>query len=290
MVIDNTSTITVQTSGGVYFESAQTPGSVTLNAGNSYQQNVRFQARTPGTSGNVSPSSFSAVVSGPAGLSIGLSTNVLVTAGRDAETDREYVARALAEWARLGVAWTRTSFNYWIPLAGDQTVTRWRVRDDNPYGAGTVGVILANASGPATGQEISDVEDLLGDDDVRALGSGALTVIAATSDPLTINITIDGDGTNSTLDADATAAVLALCNAMPLGAATLDHNLVRSVALGGAYPSGITVDIGSGQTQTIHPSLPGFGGVVSIVSCDLAAPHSIPDDNVLVPTVNVTVS
>lgn len=287
MVFDNTSKVVVQTSGGVYFESAET-GIVTLNSGNSYTASVHFQARAPGASGNVAPSSFVAVVSGPAGLSIGPSTNVLVTAARDDETDAVYVARALAEWARLGVAWTLASFDFWIPLLA-LSVTGWRIRDDNSYGAGSVGVILRNATGPATDPEVAAVAAGLGGRAVRALGSGPLVVQKAVADALTIDITIEGDGTNSTLDADATAAVLALCAAMPLGVATLDDGIIRSVALGGQYAE-ISVDMGGGVTKKIAPTLPGFGGALSIVSCSLSAPHTIPIDRVLVPTVNITVT
>lgn len=290
LTIDNTSKIVIQSTGGVYFESTQS-SAVTLNSGNSYAATVRFTARAAGTSGNVGASTLTngAIVSGPGGLSIGVTTPTQSVSARDQETDSEYVARGLAEWAKLGVAWTDPSFDFWIPLAGTQTITRWRVKDDNSYGPGSVGVVIANATGVPSDEEKAAVEALLGSREVRALGSGPLVVVKAAADALSVNIDLESDGTNPNLAANAQAAVLALLNAFPLGPATLDDSLVRGVALGGRYTS-ISVDIGGGKTKTITPNLPGFTGAVAINSIDLVAPHSVPTDDVLIPTVGVTTS
>ncbi len=247
---------------------------------------IRFTARVAGTAGNSLGGSEPRVLSGPAGLTF-TGAGTLFTSGRDAETNAALIARCLAKWARLGAAWTLDAFDYLIPL-GSATVTRWRVRDDNPFGEGTTGVVLANSSGAATGQEVSDVYDKLTARDVKPLGSGAVTVAAAVEDALVITITVVGDGTNADLETNIEDALEALINAFPLGPADLDDDLVRGIALGGAYTS-IAIDIGS-TTATIAPSLPGFTGAVSISALSLAAPHSLAIDEVLVATITVTVT
>ena len=277
-----TSSLVVQAGGGAVFELAQ-PAEVTLSAGSSYAGTVRMRARAVGSGGNA----FAApriIVTGPAGLTIG--SPVLYTAGREAESNAAAITRALARWARLGAGWTLQAFDSLVPEAAP-SITRWRARDDAPRGEGTVLVVLANASGAATSTKVGLVQDHLGSRAVKPLGSGRFIAEATAVDALAIALTIESDGTNATLAADAQAAVLALCDAFPLGRATLDDGLVRAVAIGGGFKS-ISVDTGDGQA-VITPSLPGFAGAKSIVSCSLASQHGIPTDGVLVATVAITV-
>lgn len=270
----------VQTTSGIIFVMAQ---AATI----SLPSSARFTARLPGTGGNVSSSTFGGgkILTGPSGIDV--VSAALFTAGRAAETNLELVRRCLAKWPRLGAGWTADAFDYFIPTAAP-TVTRWRTRDDNPYGPGTTGVVVANASGPATTPERDAVDAYLNARARRSNGSGPATVTKAVADALSITITIEGDGSNASLDANATAAVQALCDAMPTGVATLDDGLVRAVALGGAFLS-ISVDI-DGSTKTIAPDLPGFTNAKSIVSCSLSGPHTIPLDGVLVASIAITVA
>ena len=154
------------------------------------------------------------------------------------------------------------AFDYLIPLASP-TVTRWKVRDDNPNGPGTTKVVLANASGPTTGPEVAAVLALLGSRSVRPLGSGALQVIAATALPLTITGTLLLDGSNAAAITQANAALVALGNSYDLGPAIL--YLDRVIA-----------------------TLMGIPSVVNIVTLDLAADLTIPEPDVLVITPAIT--
>lgn len=280
----------VQAASGQYYEGAQEV-QILLSAVSSptpYEGVVRVRARTAGTVGNSLDQGSVAprVTAGPAGLTI--TGFALVTAGRDAETNAQLIARCIAKWARLGAGWTRVAFDYLIPT-NVPTVTRWRVHDDNPKGPGTVLVVVANAAGPATTGERDAVEAVLGARNVKPVGSGELFVEVADADALTINITVVGDGSNASLQTDIAAALAALGATFPLGPATLDDSLVRGVALGGAFTS-IPIDIGGGMTTVIAPHLPGFAGAVSISALDLVAPHDVLLDEVLVLTINVTVT
>lgn len=287
LTVDNRSVIQIQATGGAIFVLTQETA-VVFNSAGSYAGTLRFTARTAGTGGNVAGSTITngKILTGPAGLSIAGSSPTQITQGRDVETPQQAITRCLGKWARLGAGWTRQAFDYLIPTAAP-TVTRWRVEDDNPLGPGTVRVTIAGASAPSTDDEVATVQAYLGSSAIRPLGSGGVTVVKASADALTVNVTIQGDGSNADLGSDAAAAGLALAAAFPIGPATLDNVLLESVLLGGGYTS-IRIIAGA-EILTISPTLPGFSGAVRIVSIDLAAPHDVPSGGVLELTLHVSV-
>lgn len=263
LTIDASSTIQIQASGGAIFLLEQL--SVTaLNAGSSYKGTLRFVARAAGTGGNVAPSTILAgkILTGPSGLSIGPSTPALFTAGRDEETPIAAITRALAKWSTLGAGWTLDAFDYLIPRFAP-TVTRWRVRDDNPLGPGTVAVRLANAAGPATPTEVALVLAGLGARDVKPLGSGALSVLAAVAAPLTVTSTIALDGSNAAAVTEANAALLALGNSYSLGPATF-------------------------YVDQVVEAIMAVASVYNIVTLSLSSDYDIADAEVLVVTPAIT--
>lgn len=288
LTVGASSVIQIQATGGAIFMLAQATD-VLFSAAGSYQGTLRFVARLPGTGGNVAGSSVLAgkILTAPAGLSLGPGTPSLFTAGRDVETPQQAITRCLGKWARLGAGWTRQAFDYLIPLLSP-TITRWRVDDSGPYGGGTVGVILADAAGPATDPEVALVQNGLAAPNVRPLGSGGVTATKAAADALTVNVTVQGDGSNASLSANISSAGLALAGAFPIGPATLDNVLVEGVLLGGGYGS-IKIAGAPGEIITITPALPGFPGAVKITAIDLVAPHVAPSGSVLELTLNVTV-
>lgn len=281
LVMQPTTKATLQATGGAYFDLA-------LSVATALPATLRFVARAPGTAGNVSASSLLAarVVTGPAGLRIA-ATPTLYTAGAATESNAALVTRCRGKWARRGAGWTLAAFDSIVPEASP-TTTRWRVRDDAPLGLGTVLATLANDAGVATVQEVALVQAALGSRSVKPVGSGRFVARAATADAFTIDITVAGDGSNPTLATDIEAAILALCNAYPLGPASIDNDLVQAVALGGGFRS-IPV-LAGGEIVTMMPYLPGFGGAMSITSMSMVVPHDIPTDAALVPTINVTVT
>jgi Baseplate J-like protein len=280
LTVQPTDAIVLQATGGQFFQ---------LSQGNTVQlpqAGLEFTARTPGTVGNVAASSITKIVSGPPGLTI-TGTPTLYTVGRDIETPGAAIARCVAKWGILGAGWTNDAFDYWIPTTAP-TITRWLVRDDNPLGPGTTLAILADAAGPATTAEVAAIQAKMGARNVRPLGSSTFLAMAAGLDALTLNIVVKGDGTNGSLQAAIIAGLSALAAPYAIGPAILSLDIVRSVALGAAYPS-IDVDDGSGNLSTLVVQIPGFTGAGEIVSCDLAASHTVPGADVLVLTPNVTV-
>jgi hypothetical protein len=283
-IVGAASALVLQADDGTLFVSAQA-ADVTLGASPAL---VRFRARAAGVVGNVSPSTITRIIAAPATVSIsGAAT--LVTAGRDAEGDEAAIARCLGKWVRLGAGWTAAAFDYLIPTAAP-TITRWLVRDDNPFGAGTVGVWLANAAGPATPTEVTSVLAYLARRDVRPLGSGGVYVVTANAVAVALSVTILGDGSNPTLAADAQRAIEALADACPVGPFVLVSEVLNAVTMGGEFPAGIPIPVvadGSVTVQT-HPDLPGFGGAVALLPPE-TNPHMIGYGEVLLMTVSVTV-
>lgn len=280
---------------------------VVLNSGSSYKAApVQFTARLAGAAGSAMPASalqFGAIITGPAGLSIDATvTPTLVTGGRDPETSAALALRCLASWGRLGAGWTDGALNALIPTLAP-SVLGWRIDSSNPYGPGTVGVTLADAAGPATDQEVTEVSSGLNAPGVRPLGSGAAVVVKATAHPLTVTIVLAGDGTNANLQAQATAALQALGTALlqAIGPAAISADVLRVVAMGGAYPAGTKIPVITGDgppfpTIEIPFATPGFGGAAAVESFSTSTGsmegsgfETLASNEVLVATWSVTV-
>lgn len=272
LTIDNTnaSGIIVQASSGVFFRCTQA-SAVVINASTNYKGTIQVTARVAGTSGNVTIGSIIAIVSGPAGLSIeGSGTQVQTSTARNQESDQEYINRGLGAWGKLSV-WTLTGFDYYIPTFGNNgttlNVTRWGVDDSNPMGPGTVAVYLGNATGPASAPEVAAVLAGLDSPSVHPLGSGQLFVSAAADHPLTINIYLTTDGSNSLVYDQCAAAIDTLIKAFPAGPATLEVDLVSAVARGAPM---ISATIPAGTTsKVITLNLPGFSSVEQATTVDI---------------------
>ncbi len=281
--VNNQSTILLQSTTGQIFTCTQ-QSKVELSAATSYKGTVQFTARAVGEGGNVTPGSIVKVISGPAGMSVDLTgTQVPASVARNVETDDDFIARGLGEWGRIGAGWTLTAFNYLIPLYGNNgttlSVTRWSVNDNNPNGPGTVEVTLANAGGPATDPEVAAVLAGLVSSSVKPVGSGALSVIKAIADAITISSTITVDGSNIAVHANAVSAMTTLSNAFPIGPATLTPDLVSSVLRGDPI---VSVTIKTGTTSKVIPlNLPGFASVIEVTDIGLAAPHEVALGDVL---------
>lgn len=274
--------VVFQAESGVFFENTNAAALV-LSAGQS--GTLRCTCRTAGVAGNVSPGSIAYITSAPAGLALDVGgTQTLVTSGADAQSDDAVIGITEARWGTLGRAWNRDAINYWVPKSAP-TVTRWRIRDDNPDGPGTSRVKLANASGPATVGEIAAVNTKL--QAIKPIGSAALVVSAASSHALAVTAVLDATTAAKSL---AQYNLEQLLNAYPMGACTVEVDLVRAVLMGAGYDPAInpiTIDA-NGTPETLSLSLQGFSGVTSITSLSLASDEVLADGEVLVPTVTVS--
>ena len=303
LTVDNTTVLQVQATDGQIFLCTQATA-VTFNAAGSYQGTLTFVARASGTISTSTASNIQngKILTGPAGLSL-IPTPVNLTAGRDIETPQQAILRCLGKWTRLGAGWTTQAFDYLIPSFAP-SVTSWYVDDSNPVGPGSVQVWLADAAAPATTAEVNAVLAGLTAPGVKPIGSGPVSVLKANAHPLTINITVAGDGTNANLAADITAALTTLWQAYPVGPALLVAQVVMAVALGGEFSSLAVIAAGSlpapgppFATKEMSLSLPGFSGAAAITALTTstgglespAQAEALAAGDKLVVTLNVTV-
>jgi hypothetical protein len=207
--IDNTSTIVLQAADGTFFVSSQA-SAATLNSGNSYKGAVAFQARQPGTSGNVPPGSILTVVQGPPGLAVDLSqAQTLVTPARNAETDEDALTRASGRWGTLAGVLTAAGWQYVLTspeVGGVTSITRVFVDDANPFGEGSIGIALANGAGAANASEVAAAQAIAAR--VRIAGTGPVVVGAAAELDVPVTVQLKTDGTNPNAAAQATSKLL----------------------------------------------------------------------------------
>jgi uncharacterized phage protein gp47/JayE len=114
----------------------------------------------------------------------------IVTAGRNQETDAQLGQRLDDHWGSVGSGGNEAAYRFWVTESFDvdgltSSITRIKILTNNPYGPGSIGVIIANAGGSATGAEITRVDEYL--QDRKALGSGQLLVSAATSQSVLVS-------------------------------------------------------------------------------------------------------
>lgn len=110
--------------------------------------------------------------------------NSITTAARNSETDGQLATRCEDRWGSVGAGGNAAAYRFWVTESFDvdglvSSITRIKVLDANPYGPGSIGVVIANASGGATGAELTRVGDYLLER--KALGSGELITSAATA-------------------------------------------------------------------------------------------------------------
>lgn len=240
---------------------------VALSSGSSYKASAQFTARTKGAAGNVAASDLqngTIITAGVAGLSVDASVlPTQVTIARDRETSVALRDRCLASWGRLGAGWTRQAFDYLIPLLVPN-VTQWLVRDDNPYGPGTVGVVIVGGSGDQTTLQAG-----LGASNVRPLGSGGVTVTLASDHALTVTATLGNDGSNGSLHTNAAAALSLLQSVFPIGG-TLDPSLVTGLLRGDPVGT-VAILLYDGTYKSVTINAVGFSSVTSVTLSGAAA-------------------
>lgn len=187
-------------------------------------KSVVFQARTAGIVGNSPPGLISHLVVGPPGVTVTNPAGSLVLAGRDQETSADYLIRCIGKWGTLGRGGNALAYYYYVPQASP-TITRILIRDDNPFGPGTIGLCLANAAGPATQTEVDAVAALL--QPIKPLGSGRLKVFGATPRTVAVGVQLVTDGTNGAAVANAIAVLNGLSATYPIASNSGNVSLFR---------------------------------------------------------------
>ncbi len=237
----------------------------TLAAGLGETLDIEFEAVVAGLSGNIAPGEIFKIQGGalPAVDVSNLADSQTFVARAD-ETNREYVTRALGRWGTLAAGGHPSAVEFRI-LTGVPTITKLGVRDDNPFGPGTVAVYLANATGPATQDECDAAAAVFGP--YEPLGSrGLWQYLPAIARVVTVTAALEIDGSNTTAGEDAEAALAFLASLWPMKAGKkLDESLLRGILRGGAYEEFILRDETAGTTTGIT----GFRGVTDV---DMSSP------------------
>lgn len=218
-------TLRASTASGTTFQS--TDGGTLLATPGAILEPITFECDTAGTIGNAAP--ISKLITQFPGVTI---TDLgLVTAGTDDESNTLLIQRCDGRWGTIGKGGLSSAAIY-NAIAAAPTITRVFIRDDNPFGPGTSGIYLANASGPATVDEVAAVNsDLAGR---KQLGVPLPIAFAAPAHIVQVTATLYLDGSNANAATDAAAALQALASVFQ--GSILYSELIRSVLMGAAFP------------------------------------------------------
>lgn len=210
-------------SAGRRYNSTNT-ANVTVSAGPS-TVDIEMIAENPGSAYNLGVGAtltLETPLPGVTALTIetsGGSGTPMVSAGVDAENDATLRARCKSRWQTIGLQKTADAYDALArsaPSAADATVfpvTRTKVDDTNPRGAGTVNLWIAGASGPLTTPDRDAVRDYCA---ARKSVCVDLQTENATATPVNVTATIYVRG-NSGAKAEAEARLTAAINAVPIG-------------------------------------------------------------------------
>jgi hypothetical protein len=183
---------------------------------------LTFRSESSGAAYNVPPGAVSFLNTPIQGVSIAnpadpVSGTWITRAGADPESDASLRAKCRDKWGSLGAAGNLAAVRYRIRKAAELfalSISRFRVRDDNPNGPGSVDVYLANPAGPASAAEVKAVRGYLAS--LKALGTGPLRCFPATllKVPLVASLR---NATNPNALPEAIQRLVALQSDYPLG-------------------------------------------------------------------------
>lgn len=163
--------------------------------------------------------------------SSGGSGTAMVIAGTDQERDAALRARCRSRWATIGLQKTAPAYDALarqVPSVGDplvSLVTRTKIDDTNPRGAGTVDVWIAGESGPLSAPEAAAVRDYLL---ARKSVTADLQVLNAA--PVAVNVTaVLRVRNNSGASAEAVTRVTAAINAVDIGGTLYRAQLIEEL-------------------------------------------------------------
>ena len=186
-----------------------------------------FECQTAGTSGNIPANTVTQLVTVYAGVSvsnpaIGSTGRSIYRPARDAETNASLLDRMGSRMGASSAGGSNGSLVEWLheafAFAGVTfTITKWLIVDTNPRGPGTTDVYLANATGPATAEEVATAQAYY--DKREPSGSGGppgILVKPSVPRAITITVTVKNSSNLAAL-ADSQAVVTTLNAEAPLG-------------------------------------------------------------------------
>lgn len=196
----------------------------TLNPGSTLT--LSFEAEVAGEAGNIPNNTTLYMWTPLVGVTAtnppnGLTGTWITQVGIDEEADERLTDRNASKWATLSYAATDGAYRNWA-LAADSSVTRVKVRSDNPFGAGSVDVVCATAVGSITPTQETDIlayiegtSDGVGRRPINDIVSvnGAVVVYI----PIIGTITVDATYQTITTEAVIHAAIDAYMNTLDIG-------------------------------------------------------------------------
>jgi len=192
------------------------------------------------------------------------SGTAMVVAGADQERDAALRARCRSRWATIGCQHTAAAYDALArqtPSVGDPAVslvTRTRVDDTNPRGAGTVDVWIAGDAGPLDAPEEAAVRAYLL---ARKSVTADLQVQNATAVPVSVTATIYVSN-NASAEAEATTRLTNAINAVPIGGTVYRAQLLEEL-MGPAGVYNAVIAAPTGDT-VLTPSQVATVGVITI--------------------------
>lgn len=216
---------------------------VTVTAGPSIVD-VTMRAELAGAAGNLglgATLSLETPLPGVSAITVesaGGSGTAMVVAGADQERDAALRARCRSRWATIGLQHTAAAYDALarqVPSVGDPAVslvTRTRVDDTNPRGAGTVDVWVAGDAGPLDAPEEAAVRAYLL---ARKSVTADLQVQNAAPRTVSLTATIYARG-NASAAAEAVTRLTNAINAVAIGGTLYRAQLLEELmAPAGVY-------------------------------------------------------
>lgn len=135
----------------------------TLNTGSTL--NVDFEAEVAGADGNIPNNTTLYMWTPLVGVTVtnppvGASGSWITTPGLDEESDPRLTQRNMDKWGTLSYASSDGAYRFWT-MTIEPSVTRVKVRSDNPFGPGTVDVVCATDSGGITALQAQTILDYI---------------------------------------------------------------------------------------------------------------------------------
>lgn len=232
--------LTAQTDDGIQFKntgrltSALTsdPATIILAAAGT-RDDLEWEAVLPGIEGNITVDSALELVTTLAGVAItnpqiGSTGSSLLVSGADEETSESLSLRCDARWNRTAVAQLPGALVEWIFESFEVdliscSITKWRIDDANPNGAGSTDVYIS----PGTAAELARVDAYL--QARRGLGSGELRTLAASTLAVAIAATIYELGNSATNESDCQTVVDTLEALLPIGGTLYGDDITKAL-------------------------------------------------------------
>jgi len=176
------------------------------------------------------------------------------TAGADEEDEDSLYLRAIGQWDELSIATPSGYYESKLRKA-IPTLTKIRVRDDNPIGPGSCELILATGAGPASGGDVTAANSFLRT--LRSVGAGVLSARAAVARDVHVGGTCYVQASSKAqASADVAADLTKLQVKLPIAGTVYSAEITRIVkskdGVRNFVPATPDLTVGDDEVATLH--------------------------------------